>query len=178
MVIKHLDDSQGQARAEGQLDVYTQITSQASGDGFISYHVAGLAPDHPATPTTGMRDEILLASWLIVLLRTREDGQVQHDWAYKGRATAAKEVEPADTLSTAEVMPSLQSSVQQTSEAISRHIKRAVVGQYTATSSPASLLLSTGSLSRTAEGTRDEVSEWPDLQGIWMVTECVADRDG
>ncbi|ROV91725.1 hypothetical protein VPNG_09946 [Cytospora leucostoma] len=156
MVIRHLDDSQGQDRREGQLDVYTQITGQASGDGFTSYHVAGLAPDQSVTPTTGMRDEILLASWLIVLLRTREDGQVQHDWAYRGRATAAKEVEPANTLSTSEVMPSLQSSIQQTSEAILRHITKAVSSQYTAISSPASLLLSTGSLSRTSEGTRDE----------------------
>ncbi|ROV87097.1 hypothetical protein VMCG_10891 [Cytospora schulzeri] len=154
MVLKNLDDTQGQElRRDEQLS--TSFTGQVSDDGFTSYQVAGLASHQPSTPT-GMRDEILLVAWLIVLLRTREDGRVCYDWTYKDQATGREEHEPVNILSTDQVMPNLQSSVQQVAEAISRQLTTAIPSQHTATTSPASLLLSTGPLSQTHEGVKDE----------------------
>ncbi|KUI64010.1 Nonribosomal peptide synthetase 4 [Cytospora mali] len=154
MVLKHLGDTQGQDQ-RGDQQLGTSLIGQASGDGFTSYQVVGLAPDQPSTPT-GMRDEILLVSWLIILLRTREDGKVSYDWAYKGRATGVEEHEPVNTLSTDQVMPILQSNIQQVAEGVSQSVQNAVPGHHAALSSPTSLLLSTGSLSMTPEGAREE----------------------
>ncbi|ROV92122.1 hypothetical protein VSDG_07569 [Cytospora chrysosperma] len=154
MVLKHLDHTQGQdQRGDGLPD--TSLTGQASDDGFMSYQIVGLASEQPSTPT-GIREEILLVSWLIVLLRTREDGQVCYDWAYKGRGTGREEPEPVNTLLTEQVMPNLQSSIQQVAGAISRQFAIATPNQYTKTTGPASLLLSTGHLSKTNEGVKDE----------------------
>ena len=127
---------------------------QADGDDFTSFEVAGLTADEPATPT-GMREEILLISWLIVLLRTREGGQIRYDWAYKGR-----EHEPVKgCLSMGELVTGLQDSIGQATAAISQHIKTVVSSEGATLSSPASLLLSTGSLSQTSEDVKDEVSD-------------------
>lgn len=159
MVLVHLDDTRGEGDRGGEQQIWPSYKGQANGDGFRSYQIAGLASDQPST-ATGMRDEILLVSWLIVLLRTREDGQVRYDWAYKGQATGAEGHGPANTLSTDQVMPSLQTSIQQVAEAVSSHVANAIPGQYTTESGPASLLLSTGPLSQTSEDAKDEVSEW------------------
>ena len=161
MVLKHLDAVQGyDPRGDEQLG--TSFTGQAVGDGFRSYEVADLSPDQPSTPT-GMSDEFLLVAWLIVLLRAREDGQVRYDWAYKGPAAGFEEHEPVNTLSTDQVVSSLQSTIQQVLEAVSRHVTRAAPTESAAAAAagPASLLLSTGPLSRASEGVRDEVSQQP-----------------
>lgn len=157
MVLKHLDDTQGQDQ-RGDERLGASLTGKASDNGFTSYQVAGLASRQTSTPT-GMREDTLLVSWLIVLLRTREDGQVRYDWAYKGRATGKDEHEEVNnTLSTDQVMPNLQTNIQQVAEAITHHVAKSPPSQSTAATNPASLLLSTGPLSQTHEGARDEVS--------------------
>jgi hypothetical protein len=153
----HVDDSQGQDQPKLE-HVDMPSMGQTNGDGFRSFKVIDLASDQPSTPT-GMKDEILLLSWLIVLLRTREDSQICYDWAYKGQENVV-EGEPVNIrLSTDEVMIGLQSKAGQIATAISRHITTAAPMPCTAMSSPVSLLLSTGSLSQTSEGAKDEVSE-------------------
>jgi hypothetical protein len=124
------------------------------GDGFRSFEVPGLAPE-TSTPT-GMRDDLLLLSWLIVLLRTREDGQASYEWAYDGQEDGGVHERKNRSLSTDQVEITLQSKVGEVAAAISRQIITATPDQ--AGSTPATLLLSTGSLSRTAEGAKDEVS--------------------
>ena len=109
-----------------------------------SFEAAGLAA---ATPS-GMREELLLVAWLIVLLRTREDGQVTYEWAYQGQSTV-------NTCLSTEVMADLRSTVGQTAEAIARNI---APPQETATSG---LLLSTGALSQSSEEPKNEVSWRP-----------------
>ncbi|OOF90053.1 hypothetical protein ASPCADRAFT_157524 [Aspergillus carbonarius ITEM 5010] len=104
-----------------------------------SFEAAGLAA---ATPS-GMREELLLVAWLIVLLRTREDGQVTYEWAYQGQSTV-------NTCLSTEVMADLRSTVGQTAEAIARNI---APPQETATSG---LLLSTGALSQSSEEPKNE----------------------
>src|SRR5258707_1343892 len=57
-------------------------TGQVDGDGFRSFKVVGIASDQVASPT-GMKEDILLLSWLIVLLRTREGSRLSYGWSYK-----------------------------------------------------------------------------------------------
>ncbi|KAB8074309.1 hypothetical protein BDV29DRAFT_156789 [Aspergillus leporis] len=123
-----------------------------NGDDFSSFEVASLAADQTATPT-GMREELVLLSWLLVLLRTREGGQIRFYWAYKGSGH-----EPlTGSLSIDEVMTTgLQSNIGQTAAAISRQIATVASSQPEAAAGPVSLLLSTGSLSQTSEGATDE----------------------
>lgn len=112
----------------------------AAPDAFRTFEVAGLA----AEATTGMREDIVLLSWLIVLLRTKEDGQASFQWAYTGHD--GQEVKNR-SLSTEQVLPNLQSQVGDVSAVISKHIS----SEHVKPSTPASLLLSTGALSRTTE---------------------------
>lgn len=153
----HVDDIHGQNHP-GNESVDALSAGQADGDGFRSFKVVGLAPDQTSTPT-GMRDEILLLSWLIVLLRTQESSQISYDWAYKGREDGFEHEPVNRCLSTDEVMTGLQSNVAQTAAAISRHITTVAPSQCTAMPSPGSLLLSTSSLSQKSKEAKDEVSE-------------------
>jgi fusarinine C synthase len=152
-----VDDTQG--RDQPRIDqIGGPSVSQTNGDGFRSLKVLGLASDQTSTPT-GMRDEILLLSWLIVLLRTREDGQISCDWAYKVRESVLEDEPVNIRLSTDEVMADLQSTVGQAAAKISRHIATVAPRPCTAFSDPVSLVLSTGPLSLTSEGAKDEVSQ-------------------
>jgi hypothetical protein len=102
--------------------------------------------------STGMKEEIALVSWLLVLLRTQEDGRVSFDWAYKGQEDGVR-LEPVNSLSSDQVMPNLRSNIGQVAAAISRQIEKVA-------SSPrpsSSLVLSTSVLSQTSEA-KDEVS--------------------
>ncbi|KAF2102365.1 nonribosomal siderophore peptide synthase Sid2 [Rhizodiscina lignyota] len=146
--------TQDQSSSEDE-SVGSLSSGQPDGDGFRSFDIVGLVPRQTNSPT-GMSDEILLLSWLIVLLRTRESSQISYDWAYRSRANGF-EHEPGDRhLSMDEVLTGLQSTVGQAAVAISRHIMAVEPSQHEALSFPASLLLSTGSLSRTSEEARNE----------------------
>lgn len=127
-----------------------KLPTEANAIDFRSFQIAHLSSEQIATPT-GMKEEILLLSWLMVLLRSREESQVSYDWAYKGCANDA-EPESVNKLSMNEMMNGLQSNVAEVGTAISRKIP-------TGASSPASLILSTSSLSRTSQEIQEEVSE-------------------
>ncbi|KAH8905488.1 nonribosomal siderophore peptide synthase Sid2 [Coniochaeta sp. PMI_546] len=127
----------------------------SGGDGSRSFEVPGLASDQEPTPT-GMREHVLLLSWLIVVLRTREDGQASYDWAYADRQDGELHALVNRRLSTDQVMTSLQSKVGDVAAEISHHIASQPSPSSRDLSTPASILLSTGSLSRTSEGAKDE----------------------
>ncbi|KXG54093.1 AMP-dependent synthetase/ligase [Penicillium griseofulvum] len=120
--------------------------TDANGD-FSSFQMTHLASEQITTPT-GMKEEIVLLSWLMVLLRSREDSQISYDWSHKDFANGV-EPESVNKLLMNEVMKGLQSNVGDVATAISRNIS-------TGASSPASLVLSTSSLSRTSEEAKDE----------------------
>ena len=133
-------------------------------DGFRTFEVPGLASDKGATPI-GMREDLLLLSWLIVLLRTREDGQASFEWAYSiesGGQHGGKQELETRTLSTDQVMPNLQIKVGDVASAISSHTATQPPEPRGHLSKPSSLLLSTGTLSRTSEGAKDDVSVCPE----------------
>jgi hypothetical protein len=141
-------------RKDGSVGVLS--TDRADEHGFRSFKIDGIASDQ-ITPT-GMREEILLSSWLIVLLRTREGGQIRYDWAYKYQQNGFKDEPINVSLSADEVMTGLQDHVGQIATAISRNISTVAQSQHASISTPASLFLSTGSLSKTPQTAKDEVS--------------------
>lgn len=129
------------------------VTASAGPDdsiGFQSFQMPELASEQTLTPS-GMKEEILLLSWLIVLLRTREDSQVSFDWAYE---FGVEHKSTKQCLSMEKVMTGLQDPVEKVTTAISADI---TPHQQEIPPTPASILLSTSSLSRTSEEVKDEV---------------------
>jgi fusarinine C synthase len=140
---------------------------RANGNGFKPFEVDGLASK---ISLTGMRDEVLLLSWLIILLRTREDGIASYDWVYKSQADGCA-LEPVNRMAMNEIMAGVQSEVGQAAAVIYRQItavlpsqlaiapdRLAVMSnQLAAASHPVSLLLSTSSLSHMVDA-NDNVS--------------------
>ncbi|KAK1139705.1 Nonribosomal peptide synthetase 4 [Aspergillus melleus] len=118
----------------------------------MSFKLVGLASGQP----TGMRDEVLLLSWLIVLLRTREDRQFLFDWAHQSwQNDVANEFETR-SLSVNEVVMDLRTSVDQTAGDLLPRIAATVPSPSTAATKSISLLFSTGSLSRQSADSRDD----------------------
>ncbi|KAJ5111020.1 hypothetical protein N7532_001555 [Penicillium argentinense] len=101
-----------------------------------------------ATPS-GMKEEIVLLSWFLVLLRTREGGQISFEWTYDLSGIGSH-------LSMSEVVPDLQEDIANVATAIRRHIKSS--SSTSQSSSPRSipLIMSTSAFSHTAEEAKDE----------------------
>ncbi|KAH0276513.1 nonribosomal peptide synthase SidD, partial [Aureobasidium melanogenum] len=95
-----------------------------------------------STTSSGMREDILLASWLIVLLRTREGERVTFGWTYQSFSGASEK--PCRHISMEEVMEGLQDSVDSVIRTIASQISTANL--YEKSTEPVSLLLSTGRL--------------------------------
>ncbi|KIW72922.1 hypothetical protein PV04_01081 [Phialophora macrospora] len=123
----------------------------ADAEGFWSFKVAGLASDPPNTPT-GLREELLLLAWLLVLLRTQDEGQVWFDWAYEGGGTGVVR----KRLVIDELITGLQDNIGEVGARIARHVTACTKTQLHGGSGPVSLLLSTSSLSQTPEEANDQ----------------------
>jgi hypothetical protein len=121
---------------------------------FRSFKLESLAVKQDSC-LTGMRDELVLLSWCIVLLRTSEEGQVSFEWAYREQSKDLN----SHFFNTAQAIPSLEGSVEQVGRQILQHIRTGSSDQPTLTSSPVSLVLSTGLLSQTTSDLDGKVSE-------------------
>lgn len=131
-------------------------THETTGPAFTSFNIEALASDK-ATPT-GMKEEVVLLSWLIVLLRSREDTQVSYDWSYTNGQNGQQ---ITNKLSMNEVMKGLESNVGEVATAILQTIP-------TGSSSSTSMILSTSTLVQTSETIKDEVC----MQSIENLTQC------
>ncbi|KAH7419642.1 nonribosomal siderophore peptide synthase Sid2 [Cadophora sp. MPI-SDFR-AT-0126] len=107
----------------------------------IEIHGLTAASEYP-TPTN-TREEVILLSWLIVLLRTRE-GIVNFDWTYVSREDGVEQETEMRCLKMEEIMPGLETTVEEASAAISRYILDVTPWNRKATN--VSLLLSSTSL--------------------------------
>ena len=116
------------------------------GNALSSYNINNLASQSPFTPS-GMREDILLASWLIVLLRTREGERVSFDWTYQSTTNVPEE--PYRHLSMEDVMKGLEDPIENVIKALSSQITRAKSSENYAES--VSMLLSTSVLSQQTE---------------------------
>lgn len=125
---------------------FEKVSPATIDSGFSAFDVADLASEKTMT---GMKEEVILLSWLMVLLRSREDSQISYDWSYTGAQITGPET--VNTLSMNEVMKGLESNVAEVATAISQKIPAGV-------SSSASMIVSTSSLLRDSETIKDEVS--------------------
>jgi hypothetical protein len=121
------------------------------------FDIVGLAPDNCAAPT-GMRDEIILLSWLIVLMRTQESSSVRFEWRYQGSGDVPGDGDAVRTLTPSEVMLGLQSHVGQVAATLAGTVPSITEAQELAFARRPSLLISNGSLSESSEDATDEVS--------------------
>ena len=142
----------GQKLKQAQQSVI-EIAPETDRNAFRSFEIHGLAADTESC-LTSMRDELVLLSWSIVLLRTSEEGQVTFEWAYSGQSENLQ----SQSLNTAKVIPSLQGSVEQAANEVVQHISTSSIDQSTPYSKPASLVLSTGLLSKSTSDLDDKVS--------------------
>ncbi|KAJ5152013.1 AMP-dependent synthetase/ligase [Penicillium capsulatum] len=118
-----------------------------------SFEVTGI---HSDNSLTGMRNEIVLSTWLIVLLRTREGNQVGYDWRYQDQQDDVSQEAATGRISMSEVMSGLQDKVEDVIASVSRDIQAICETHSTSASRPVSLILSTSSLEQTSEEERDE----------------------
>lgn len=131
-----------------------ELASETDQNGFRSFKIDTLEANAESC-LTGMRDELVLLSWSIVLLRTSEDGQASFEWAYKAQFENLQ----SQSLNTGQVISSLQESVQQAGAEILQHIRTSSVDRSTPIPNPASLILSTSLLSQTSNELDDKVSK-------------------
>jgi hypothetical protein len=145
-------------------------TNEASGMEPQSFDVAGLVPANCGT-LTGMRDEIILVSWLIVLMRTQESSSVCCEWQYQGSESVLGSGDTVRTLSPNEVMIGLQSHTGQVAAMLAGTIPSITQAQQSALAVSPSLRISNASLSQSSDDTTDEVSLRP-----WEHHSISADR--
>lgn len=152
------DQDDGRSKLARVLSAPRKAQTQHSTLASLQHKIEDTESDLASASTpAAISEEILLVSWLITLLRTREDSEVSFEWAVRRQGDEGED-EPVNAvrLSAGEVMPGLDTAVEQVAAAISRHIGTAALEQSAA---PLSLLLSTGSLSQPAAGTtKEEVS--------------------
>ncbi|KAK4459840.1 nonribosomal siderophore peptide synthase Sid2 [Cladorrhinum samala] len=145
-----------------EVELSVPSTSQSDGglgDEWKTFDVPDVASDATSTPT-GLREDVLLLAWLIVLLRTREDSQASFDWVYKSiiAANEIKDDKPANaSLSTDRVLASgLQTKITDALTPISQHINaQRSVFCASPGHTPISLVLSTGALCQASEVRND-----------------------
>ena len=125
------------------------------------FDIAGLAPGNCGTPT-GMRDEIILLSWLIVLMRTQESSAVRFEWQYQGSEAVLGNGDAVRGLSPNEVMIGLQSHIGQAAAMLAGTIPSITKIQQSKLATRPSLRLSNASLSQSPDDATDDVS----LRGI------------
>jgi hypothetical protein len=122
-----------------------------------TFDIDGLAPRNCSTPT-GMRDEIILVAWLIILMRVQESSLVRCEWQYQGSPQELENGDAVRSLSPNDVMIGLQSHTGQSAAILAGSIPSITEAQQSALSSPTSIRLSTGPLSQSSEDVKEEVS--------------------
>lgn len=112
---------------------------------------------YPSSITSG--PEILLLSWLLVLLRTQEERCASFEWSYRISQDGVERQVPAIRLSSDEVMTEsqLQTTFSQAVEAVARHIKANAPALRAISPKGASILVSTASLSHKTDDNDQEV---------------------
>jgi hypothetical protein len=124
-------------------DLNYEALDRTSGDPVFTCDMDNIASSTPS----GMREDVLLASWLIVLLRTREGERVAFDWKYESSSNTSEN--PIKHLSMEDVMKGLEDSVDNVTRTISGQISTADSSKNYAEST--SVLLSTSVLSQQSE---------------------------
>ena len=105
-------------------------------------YLPGLLSEPQSTPT-GLKDEIILLSWLIVLLRVKEDRQASYDWMYRTREPENKHRLSSGYLSTSQVIANLKSNVREATTAVSTYLSGITLNSQVGHPGSMSLILNT-----------------------------------
>lgn len=132
---------------------------QRHGSNTMASKASNLEALEGAGTPTGMRDELILLSWLLTLLRTKEHNEFQFEWTYIERQCGSVSDPVTRSLKTDEVITDLQNRVGDVSSTISSKMKMDDSSQLPVRTSRASLLLSTDTLSQTTQETIGQVSQ-------------------
>ena len=127
------------------------MTDSLNGDVRISnstqqngFELGGLVCQKETSTSTGMREDVLLLSWLIVLLRTQSDGEASCTWAYRNSRDEKTEDLIWNQLSSRDVIASQEDTIRAATDAISCRIAQ-ITPAYSKTSPvAASLILCVG----------------------------------
>lgn len=123
----------------------------AAKQSFRSFEIAELS-SQDGFYFTGMKEEIVLLAWVIVLLRTREGVLPLYDWAYKGEEGNGQH----NRLPTEDIIPNLQITIEEALAATLKYV-RVVAGETKCTEGVSSLLVSSNRLSGFSDQVNDEV---------------------
>lgn len=134
---------------------FIELARENDETAFRSFRINGLAANTDVC-LTGMRNELVLLSWSIVLLRTSEEGQVSFEWAYN-RQSEHPQRKPLNPVQI--TFSNLQTSIEQAGTEILHNISTSSVDRSTPTSGITSLVLSTGILSQTTSEPENRVSK-------------------
>lgn len=132
------------------------LAYQDSCNGLSVFEIQSSGSEHPSTASSY---DVLLLSWLLVLLRTREDGRASFEWSF--RCQKENEYQTPNThLSTDDVLTDsqLHGSFAQAIERVSRHIKTNAPRLHTAKHNETSIIVSTASLSHDIDTNDNQVS--------------------
>ncbi|KAM7200347.1 nonribosomal siderophore peptide synthase Sid2 [Naviculisporaceae sp. PSN 640] len=127
----------------------TWIEGPAELPGALGKGTSGRSGAKKRNSPEGLENELTLLSWLIVLLRTREDTQFWFEWALQSNED---EEAPVYRVQVGEIVTDLNATVKQTLAKISTHMKESGHSP----NSSSHLLLSTASLARTSNEILEE----------------------
>ncbi|TID23425.1 nonribosomal siderophore peptide synthase Sid2 [Venturia nashicola] len=119
------------------LSVELPSTRQACNKDFRELDTHGLI----SNTRTGIREEVLLVAWLLVLLRTRENGHADFSWGHRDQTDAFELGSLNNKFLMNEVISGQQDSIDQAAQAIYRHIAKVTPAANGGSSSSFSLLL-------------------------------------
>ena len=145
------------------LDLHDRKNSSTSGsdtdygeiNGFSTFSIDGIASKEDLS-VSGLKEDIILLAWLIVLLRSREGDCVTFEWAHSKDGEYQSELN-RNTLSMNDVFSDLQSTVRCGTSSVNADLKRRAERDGSTSAPTSSILLSTGSLLRSTGEIQDQV---------------------
>lgn len=147
----------------GAISCLKERESEARCDGtvyeFATVRMDGLSTDELCL-ASGAREEIILLSWLLVLLRIQDSDGVSFEWAYGNKADDDRTVE-RHHFAANEFIGDLEASTEQCSIAIAAHLGHLESKHMRSGAHSSSLLLSTGSLLKQSDKIQEEARESP-----------------
>jgi hypothetical protein len=143
------------------------LTGRADEDGFRSFPIIDLTHNREATITT-LSDEIVLLSWFLTLLRTRDNPSLCFDWVHYIPRNGYIQDQGAECLKMGDLVTDMNATVGVITKKISSLLEACGHRAKTIQSTDSSLILST--CSKGSDHVDEFVSpSFPRLQSGWQV---------
>ncbi|KAK5051561.1 hypothetical protein LTR84_003213 [Exophiala bonariae] len=123
---------------------YQLLTGRADEEGFRSFQIIDLTDDQEATVTT-LSDEIVLLSWFLTLLRTRDNPSLSFDWVHYIPRNGYIQDQGAECFRLGDLVTNMNATVGTIKRKISSLLQACGNTAQTIKSADSSLILSTSS---------------------------------